>query len=123
MYVISSIYLVLLAFVNLGLLSLQDAFDDGDEEVRFDRSSLHNKINAQLETEEAPCFFDRANKKSPCHYSPCQNEEDLKCVKYVLEYCGAYEDRGCVVNKPQLLNKKGHEEMIKISTTRPLFIS
>lgn len=79
------------------------------------------KIASRMESAEPSCSFDRTNKKSPCHFERCDNEEDLKCIKYILEYCGAFEDRGCVVNKPQLLNKKDYGEMLKMSSTRPLF--
>ena len=74
-----------------------------------------------MESGEVSCSFDKTNKKSPCHFPACDDEDDLKCVKYVLEYCGAYEDRGCVVNKPQFLNKKENKEMIQMATSKPLF--
>jgi len=99
----------------------EDAFDEGIDEVRLSRSSANFKENSRSESDEAPCSFDKTNKKSPCHYRVCDNEEDLRCVKYILEYCGLYEDRGCVVNKPQLLNKRDYGEMMEMATSKPLF--
>ena len=100
---------------------LQEAFEDDDDNDRLDTRSVHKEIDSRLESGEVSCFFDKSNKQSPCHFKPCDDEDDLRCVKYVLEYCGAYEDRGCVVNKPQLLNKKDFEEMAEMENSSPLF--
>jgi lysine-specific demethylase 8 len=62
-----------------------------------------------------PCDFDRSNLKSPCQYKPClEDDEVLNCVRYMLDYCAAYEDRGCVIKLPHLLNKKSKEEYKEI---------
>ena len=89
--------------------------------MRLSRSSANFERKPRSQSDEAPCSFDKTNKKSPCHFRTCDNEEDLRCVKYILEYCGLYEDRGCVVNKPQLLNKKDYGEMMQMATSKPLF--
>ena len=65
---------------------------------------------------QLPCDFDRQNVKSPCSFEPCQeDEEDLKCVRYILDYCEVFQDRGCVIHLPHLLNKldKGKYEELK----------
>ena len=57
------------------------------------------------------CDFDYENLKSPCHYKACQkDDEDLRCVRYALDYCHEFRDRGCIVQLPQLLNKVGRKE-------------
>ena len=103
------------------MFSLQDAFDEDSEQMRLAGDQRNIKVTSRTESPENPCSFDKTNKKSPCYFERCDNEEDLKCIKYILEYCGMFEDRGCVVNKPQLLNKKDLGEMMKISSSRPLF--
>ena len=63
-------------------------------------AALHERHTAHA------CHFDRTNEKSPCHYRLClENDEDKRCIRYVLDYCFHYEDRGCVVELPALMNK------------------
>ena len=58
-----------------------------------------------------PCDFDYTNKKSPCHFSECwQDDNNNKCIRYILDYCLHYDDRGCVDQLPQLMNKLGSSQ-------------
>ena len=94
-------------FNRVTCCSLQDIHDEVD-----DLDSISEKVNQRLQEGEVSCFFDNKNKKSPCFPKFCRGDyEGLECVQYVLEYCGRYDDRGCVINKPHLLNKKQKEEM------------
>lgn len=44
--------------------------------------------------------------KSPCYNKPCQKDDnDLECLRYILDYCGVFQDRGCIIQLPHLLNK------------------
>ena len=53
-----------------------------------------------------PCNFDELNKQSPCHFPTCyEDAESAECIRYILDYCNQWEDRGCVIELPQLLNK------------------
>lgn len=80
------------------------------------------------------CYFDLQNPKSPCHERSCgfgvgppppgtheakdDEEEDsdkalqqeMTCVRYILDYCQRYEDRGCVIELPQMLNKRSDDD-------------
>ena len=46
---------------------------------------------------------------------------DLACIRYTIDYCHQYEDRGCVINLPQLLNKKGEDFLQKLSEYKSSF--
>ena len=71
---------------------------------------------------EMPCDFDRSNKKSPCHYEKCHDDDsDPGCVRYVLDYCLAFDDRGCVIQLPHLLNKLSNEEYNEIQNMKSDF--
>eukprot|EP00112_Aurelia_sp_Birch-Aquarium-sp1_P010423 Seg2224.2 transcript_id=Seg2224.2/GoldUCD/mRNA.D3Y31 product="Lysine-specific demethylase 8" protein_id=Seg2224.2/GoldUCD/D3Y31 len=97
--------------------------EEDEAEEQNDIDQITKSVEKRKEMGEASCAFDKKNKKSPCHFRKCEDEDDLVCVKYILEYCGQYEDRGCVVNKPQLLNKRGQEEMVQMSSSKPIFKS
>ena len=57
-------------------------------------------------TDKIPCSFDYNNEKNPCRYPPCvENEQEMKCIRYTMDYCLHYDDRGCVVMLPQMMNK------------------
>ncbi|XP_078000854.1 uncharacterized protein LOC144453435 [Glandiceps talaboti] len=58
-------------------------------------------------TEDEACYFDGDNPKSPCEKDlECMEEDnELRCTKYVLDYCYHWEDRGCVTDLPQSLNR------------------
>lgn len=67
-------------------------------------------------TESEPCNFDGLNKQSPCHFSTCYGDpESSECIRYILEYCNQWEDRGCVIELPQLLNKVDMYKMKEIT--------
>lgn len=75
-----------------------------EEELGLNSDEI-DKIEGQL-PDLVPCNFDYKNKKCPCRYQPCiEDEEDLRCVKYSLDYCVHYEDRGCVIMLPHMMNK------------------
>ncbi|XP_070578891.1 uncharacterized protein [Ptychodera flava] len=64
--------------------------------------------------EDEDCHFDRDHQLSPCLLpeDACDaGEEELECTRYVLEYCYEWEDRGCVVDLPQALNRLSHAEL------------
>ena len=68
-------------------------------------------VNARDLYEREPCNYDRSNPHSPCHYDVCiKEDENPKCIRYMLDYCAAYHDRGCVIQLPQLLNKRRQDE-------------
>ena len=70
------------------------------------------------------CNFDRSNKKSPCNYAKCSDDEsDPSCIRYILDYCLAYNDRGCVIQLPQLLNKLTSDEYNNVKTIKSDFVS
>ena len=63
-------------------------------------------------SQEPGCSFDESNPKSPCHAAVCKEDsESPQCIRYSLEYCLKWEDHGCIVDMPQLLNKKHSSEM------------
>lgn len=63
-----------------------------------------------------PCNFDGSNKQSPCNFGLClENPESSECIRYILDYCNQWEDRGCIIELPQLLNKVGMETMKQIT--------
>ena len=62
-----------------------------------------------------PCDFDFTNKKSPCHFSECWEDDNTnRCIRYILDYCLNYDDRGCVDQLPQLMNKLGSSQYKEI---------
>lgn len=75
-----------------------------EEEFGFDSDEL-TKMKRQR-TDLVPCNFDYNNEISPCQYPPCLEDEDnLKCVRYTLDYCGLHDDRGCVIMLPLIMTK------------------
>ena len=97
------------------VLPLQEIFKETD-----DISEIKEK-KKELEENEGrrACDFDITNKKSPCYFKRGE-EEDPKYIRYMLDYCNVYEDRGCVINKPQLLNKLDGETLDEIKSMKPL---
>ena len=66
-----------------------------------------------------PCNFDGLNKQSPCHFPTCyEDAESTECIRYILDYCNQWEDRGCIIELPQLLNKVDKERMEEITTMK-----
>lgn len=48
-----------------------------------------------------------------------KDDNNLKCVRFVLEYCAVFEDRGCVSVLPHLLNKlysSDYQDIIKLES-------
>ncbi|XP_031573173.1 uncharacterized protein LOC116307162 [Actinia tenebrosa] len=89
---------------------LEEAMEAGENVQIKQGDSIDAKI-----TPTRGCDFDRFNPKSPCHYKPCfEDDELLECVKYMLGYCDAFEDRGCVIQLPHVMNKKSKEELKQI---------
>ncbi|KAM7448305.1 hypothetical protein ABFA07_003706 [Porites harrisoni] len=83
-----------------------------DEEYQF----FHNGPDF---TETEPCNFDELNKQSPCHFPTCyEDAESAECIRYILDYCNQWEDRGCVIELPQLLNKVDEHRMEEITTMK-----
>ena len=37
-----------------------------------------------------------------------------RCIRYTLDYCMHYDDRGCVVTLPHMMNKLASAEYIEI---------
>lgn len=84
-----------------------------EEELGLKISDLNKPENKDLN----PCDFDYKNQKSPCHFESCRNQEDeenTKCIRYILDYCLHYDDRGCVDQLPQLMNKLGSSQYKEI---------
>lgn len=72
------------------------------------------------------CDFDQSNKKSPCFYkfkSQVEREEETNFpfIRYVMDYCQEFEDRGCVINKPLLLNKLMKEEFDVMASSESIY--
>ncbi|XP_048584047.1 bifunctional arginine demethylase and lysyl-hydroxylase JMJD6 [Nematostella vectensis] len=76
------------------------------------RQKEQMKTNEEIDLRELPCDFDRLNPKNPCSVKACVNfdEENMECLRYVLDYCNEFADRGCVIHLPHLLNKKTRKE-------------
>lgn len=73
-------------------------------------------------TDLIPCNFDYNNEKSPCKFPPCiKDEENLKCVRYTLDYCGLHEDRGCVIMLPHMMTKLTSSDYQKVQGMAPTF--
>lgn len=84
-----------------------------EEELGLKISDLHKPEYRDLD----PCDFDYTNQKSPCHFRSCRDQEDegnTKCIRYILDYCLHYDDRGCVDQLPQLMNKLGSSQYKEI---------
>jgi len=96
--------------------------DNGDlEEEMFEHYRTLSPVEISKATKKAAqlkqrmsCDFDYTNKKSPCHIRAL-DEDDERFVRYVMDYCKHYEDRGCVINKPQILNKLFQEDFQKMA--------
>lgn len=70
-------------------------------------------------TEEEPCNFDASNLQSPCHFATCfEDPESPICIRYILDYCSHWEDRGCAIELPQLLNKVEKSLMKQIASLK-----
>ena len=68
-------------------------------------------LTEEYSVSQLPCDFDRENMKSPCYFKPCQKDDNhFKCLRYLLDYCGEFQDRGCVIQLPHLLNKLDRSE-------------
>ena len=84
-----------------------------------------------------PCYFDHNNPESPCNYPPCANGTELDeslpskramnvkeegervkekrlCLGRIINYCSRYQDQGCIIELPRLLNKKSHTELFEL---------
>ena len=72
------------------------------------------QLRLKEEDTNSPCDFDRQNKKSPCFFSDT-DPENPQYIRYVLDYCSEFQDRGCVINKPQLLRKLTGKEFQDIT--------
>jgi len=46
-----------------------------------------------------------------------EEEGNLRFVRYVLDYCQEFEDRGCVIKMPHLLNKMSREDFHDMAYT------
>ncbi|XP_020607260.1 lysine-specific demethylase 8-like [Orbicella faveolata] len=74
-------------------------------------------------TEEEVCNFDMSNQKSPCHFGSCfEDPEAPTCIRYILEYCSRWEDRGCTIELPQLLNKVDNYTMERITNMKSPYL-
>lgn len=74
-------------------------------------------------TEEEVCNFDKSNQKSPCHFGSCfEDPEAPTCIRYILDYCSHWEDRGCTIELPQLLNKVDKRTMEQITTMKSPYL-
>lgn len=70
-------------------------------------------------TEEEACNFDMNNLQSPCHFASCfKDPESPICIRYILDYCGHWQDRGCAIELPQLLNKVDKNLMTQIMSLK-----
>ncbi|CAH1261579.1 KDM8 [Branchiostoma lanceolatum] len=69
------------------------------------------------------CVFDSENPKCPCFYDPClEDDATPPCVRYILDYCLDYEDRGCVIELPQLLNKLYKPDFEKLAQIKSGYV-
>ena len=74
-------------------------------------------------SQEEVCNFDISNQKSPCHFESCfEDPEAPTCIRYILEYCSHWEDRGCTIELPQLLNKVDNYTMEQITTMKSPYL-
>ncbi|XP_065186750.1 uncharacterized protein LOC135817482 isoform X2 [Sycon ciliatum] len=94
---------------------------------------------------EPLCHFDITNPNNPCRTPACndgqisdeladflnmtkpdveeegdgdEEKNERECIRHILDYCERYEDRGCVIALPQLLNKKSEPELELINQLR-----
>lgn len=80
------------------------------------RDDMKTRDKATNEKEHAiPCLFDETNKESPCFYKSCIDKDESACLEYTLDYCGNYEDRGCLISKPHLFMKMKKNAMDKLA--------
>ena len=83
----------------------------------YKQAKLLGKSRIEISPAFLPCNFDRENMKCPCHYGPCQLDDTAnRCIRYTLDYCTAFHDRGCAIQLPQLLNKLDRESYATIKT-------
>ncbi|XP_078590152.1 uncharacterized protein LOC144870229 isoform X1 [Branchiostoma floridae x Branchiostoma japonicum] len=69
------------------------------------------------------CVFDDKNPKCPCFYAPCMEDDATpRCVRYILDYCHGFEDRGCVIELPQLLNKLYKRDFEKLAQIKSDYV-
>ncbi|XP_065186743.1 uncharacterized protein LOC135817477 [Sycon ciliatum] len=47
-----------------------------------------------------------------------EEANERECIRHILDYCERYEDRGCVIELPQYLNKKSDSELELINQLR-----
>ncbi|CAH1253850.1 KDM8 [Branchiostoma lanceolatum] len=82
----------------------------------------HGSEEDESEHIDPLCDFDRTNPLNPCPM--CMDDDaDQRCIRYILDYCQVYQDRGCVVQLPQLLNKISKEEFENIAAMESPFHS
>ncbi|KAI8480976.1 hypothetical protein Bbelb_390800 [Branchiostoma belcheri] len=85
-----------------------------------DVGQTHGSEEDESERLDELCDFDRTNPLNPCPV--CMDDEARHhCIRYILDYCQVYQDRGCVVQLPQLLNKQTKEDFESIATMESPF--
>lgn len=112
--------------------SLRDKYNNGITNIVVSNKNLCILIFCSQEfglkfdevggTNKRPCNFDYNNEKNPCQHSSClEDDTDTRCIRYTLDYCRHYDDRGCVVTLPQMMNKLASAEYNEIQQMHPEF--
>ncbi|XP_077989152.1 uncharacterized protein LOC144443519 [Glandiceps talaboti] len=91
-------------------------------DFHFESDNYETEMNVGIEGDEEEhidreCEFDQSNPNNPCAVCNASEEEDedeIECVKLILEYCSKHDDRGCVVMLPQHLNRLDQEQYREI---------
>ena len=105
------------AFAETLNVFLKEDHEKYREELRQANSLSRQDLVEKYSASQLPCDFDRENMKSPCYFKQCQiDDNDLKCLRYLLDYCGEFQDRGCIIQLPHLLNKLGKSEYKVLKT-------
>ncbi|XP_006812090.1 bifunctional peptidase and arginyl-hydroxylase JMJD5-like [Saccoglossus kowalevskii] len=86
-------------------------------DYHFESDNYETEQNIGVENDEEEhidhmCEFDQDNPHSPCE--TCFDEEEPDCMKIILEYCSKYNDRGCVIMLPQIMNRLSQKEYRRI---------
>ncbi|XP_078608121.1 bifunctional peptidase and (3S)-lysyl hydroxylase Jmjd7-like [Branchiostoma floridae x Branchiostoma japonicum] len=99
-----------------------DKDDWGDNPEEDWDGQNHGSEEDESARMDSLCDFDRTNPLNPCPF--CADDDAVpQCIRYILDYCQVYQDRGCVVQLPQLLNKQTKEDFEIIAAMESPFHS
>ncbi|XP_070541818.1 uncharacterized protein [Ptychodera flava] len=82
-------------------------------DYHFESDNYETEANVGLADDEEEhidlyCDFDEKNPDNPCDV--CTEGDEAECVRQTLDYCSKYDDRGCVIMLPQLINRLSRSE-------------